>query len=163
MIQQRDSFPTLTHGFKAVDSFLLVVAKFKGLAFLCREIVLYRFQVGSIAEERVQLVLNAIGLVFELIVHPAVDHPALISKAVLLQQVVDVLVLGNLARVMVGFAVYLYRDFIRTAQQRKINVSRLAVDVGKRVLNKVCAPRKMSSLCRQPSAIFLRKTARTHV
>ena len=64
MVQQCDSFPALTHGFKAVDSFLLVVAKFKGLAFLCREIVLYRFQVGSIAEERVQLVLNAVGLVF---------------------------------------------------------------------------------------------------
>lgn len=27
--------------------------------------------------------------------------------------------------------------------------------------NNVCASRKMSSLCRQPSAIFLRKTART--
>ena len=30
----------------------------------------------------------------------------------LLQQVINVLVLGNLVRVMVGFAVYLYRNFI---------------------------------------------------
>lgn len=64
---------------------------------------------------------------------------------------------------MVGFAVNLDCDFIRTAQQCEINKSLLSVNIGKRVLNKVCAPRKMSSLCRQPSAIFLRKTARTHV
>ena len=103
-------------------------------AALGRHVVVHQGEAGVGAEEGDELVLHAILRPLELAVGPAEDLPALMDHAVLLQQVVGVLVLGDFGGVMPGGAVHLYGDPAVCAGEGIVDGAVFAVDVREGIL-----------------------------
>ena len=103
-------------------------------AALGRHVVVHQGEAGVGAEEGDELVLHAILRPLELAVGPAEDLPALMDHAVLLQQVVGVLVLGDFGGVVPGGAVHLYGDPAVCAGEGIVDGAVFAVDVREGIL-----------------------------
>ena len=135
MVQQRNGFAVLTHLLEVVDGFLLVIPKFDGQSHLHRQVCFKCLEHGTAAQKGNQLILNLFRLLFKLAINPSVYFPVVVNQAILLQEVIRILVLRHLAWVMVGFAVYLNRNFGFRRFQRKVDIAMPSIDVHAGVLD----------------------------
>ena len=135
VVQQRDGFTILTHLLQVVDSLLLVIPQLYCLPHLNRKICFKSLEHGTAAQKGNQLILNLFRLFFKLAVNPTIYFPVVIDQTVLLQEIIRILVLRHLAWVMVGFAVYLNRNFGFRRFQRKIDITVPTINVHAGVLN----------------------------
>ena len=111
MVQQRNGFAVLSHLLQVLGGLLLVIPKLDGLSHLHRQVRFKCLEHGAGAQESNQLVFDLFRLLFQLAVDPTVYFPVVIDQAVLLQEVIGILVLGHLARVVVGLTVNLDCNF----------------------------------------------------
>ena len=134
LIEHGDAGPVLAHLAEVPEGVLLVLLEVIDHAALERHVVVHQGEAGVGAEEGDELVLHAILRPLELAVGPAEDLPALMDHAVLLQQVIGVLVLGDFGGVMPGGAVHLDGDPAVCAGEGIVDGAVFAVDVREGIL-----------------------------
>ena len=134
LIEHGDAVSVLAHLAEVSEGVLLVLLEVIDHAALGRHVVVHQGEAGVGAEEGDELVLHAILRPLELAVGPAEDLPALMDHAVLLQQVVGVLVLGDLGGVVPGGAVHLDGDPAVCTGEGIVDGAVFAVDVREGIL-----------------------------
>ena len=100
VVEQGDGLKIAAHLFQSCQSLLLVLLQFQlraiqGLAPLSGEIVLNFLEAGMLAQEYPQFIFHGFRLLLYLPHRPAVYIPAQADHAVLLEQVIVELVLGD--------------------------------------------------------------------
>ena len=106
----------------------------QGLAPLGGEIVFDFPETGVLSQEYPKFVLDGLWLLLHLPHRPAVHVPAQIDHAVLLEQVIVELVLGDQFGVVGGLVVNLDGNLPPTVFNQKVSKPAILVDVGEGVL-----------------------------
>ena len=105
------------------------VCTIESLAALLREIVLNFLELRMTAQKDPELVLDGFWLNLHLAHRPAVDIPAQIDHAVLLQQVIIELIRGNKTLVVRGLVVDLNSYPAGTVLQHEVGIAAVLIDV----------------------------------
>jgi hypothetical protein len=139
VIEQRDGLMPLPHGCEGCQRLFLMrfqmqIFRADGLPTLGGQVILDLLELRLIAEKNTQFVLDGVRLRLHLPHCPAVDVPAHMYHAVLLEQVVPELAGGHQLRVVRGFVVDLKRHAPRAVFQNEVREAAVLIDVVKRVL-----------------------------
>ena len=139
VIEQRDGLEVAAHFLQSCQGLLLVLLQLKlgavqRLAPLGGEVVLDLLEVGVLAQEYPQLVLDGLRLLLHLPHRPAVHIPAQVDHAVLLEQVVVKFVLGYQLGVVGRLIIDLNGHLPPAVFDQKVSKPAVLVDVGERVL-----------------------------
>lgn len=110
VIKQHYSFIGTSHGFQLSQGFLLMFVKLKRFSLLGWQRIFDIPEHRRRAQKRHQFILDPLGCLLDLSGIPAVDLPALIVKAVLLEQIVVVFFLRYDSRLVPSIAIYLDGD-----------------------------------------------------
>ncbi len=123
-----------THLPQIFKGLFLMIHQFKGFPQLSRKGILNIPEHGRLAEERHQFILHALRGLFDLRGGPAIDPPSIKNHAVLLEQVIVILFLGDFPRLMPGIAVHLHGDPAIRQTDGEVDGPVPAVDVDERIL-----------------------------
>ena len=139
VVEQSDSLKIAAHLLQSRQGLFLVFLQLQlgavqGLAPLGGEIVLDLLETGVLAQEYPQLVLDGLRLLLHLPHRPAVHIPAQVDHAVLLEQVIVELVLGDQLGVVGGLVVDLNGHLPPAVFNQKVGKPAVLVDVGEGIL-----------------------------
>ena len=139
VIEQGDGLEVAAHILQCCQGLFLVLLQFKlgavqGLAPLGGEIVLDFLETGVLAQEYPQFILDGLRLLLHLPHRPTVHIPAQVDHAVLLEQVVVKLVLGDQLGVVGGLVIDLNGHLPTAIFNQEVGKPAVLVDIGEGIL-----------------------------
>ena len=139
MVEKGNGLEVAAHLLQSCQSLFLVLLQFQfgavqGLAPLGGEVVLDFPETGVLAQENSQLVFHSLRLLLHLPHRPAVHIPAQIDHAVLLEQVIVELVLGDQLGVVRSLIVDLDSHPTSAVFNQKVSKPAVLVDVREGIL-----------------------------
>ena len=139
VVEQGDGLEVAAHLLQGRQGLFLVFLQFQlgtvqGFAPLGGEVVLDLLETGVLAQEYPQLVFHGLRLLLHLPHRPAIHIPAQVDHAVLLEQVVIELVLGDQFGIVGGLVVNLDGHLPPAVFDQKVGKPAVLVDVGEGIL-----------------------------